>query len=142
LRPDEQGLLWTLVHRPVEGLAAVAQLDEPDLEGLLSAPVIRLAGSLGDMPPETLPELLRERLSDGERALLERAAHDDAPAAPAAECVLTIRRERVKREAVLVQDEIDRLQQGSLMDDATLGTLWRRKMELLQQLEALTQGTT
>ena len=142
LRPDEQGLLWTLVHRPVEGIAAVAQLDQADLEGLLSAPVIRLAASLGDMPPETLPELLRERLSEGERGLLERAAQADAPAAPAAECVLTIRRERVKREAVLVQDEIDRLQQGSLMDDATLGTLWRRKMELLQQLEALTQGTT
>ena len=34
LRPAEQGLLWALVHRPVEGLAAVGQLDAADLEGL------------------------------------------------------------------------------------------------------------
>src|SRR5262249_26346403 len=29
----EVGLLWTLIHRPVEGLAAVAQLDAADIEG-------------------------------------------------------------------------------------------------------------
>ena len=34
----------------------------------------RLAASLADMPPDVLPGLLRERLSEGERALLDRAA--------------------------------------------------------------------
>lgn len=142
LRPDEQGLLWTLIHRPVEGIAAVAQLDPEDLDGLLIQPVVRLAASLVDMPPETLPMLLRERSSEGERGLIDRAAGAEAPAASAADCVVTIKRERIKREAALVQAEMDRLQQRSLMDDATLESLWRKKMELLQQLEALTQGTT
>jgi len=70
--PGEQGLLWTLVHRPVEGLAAVSQLEPGDLDGLLTAPIFRLAASLAEMPPEVLPELLRERLNEGDRGLLER----------------------------------------------------------------------
>src|SRR5678816_157144 len=36
LLPAETGLLWALDHRPVEGLAGLAQLDEGDLEGLAS----------------------------------------------------------------------------------------------------------
>jgi DNA primase len=74
VKPAEQGLLWTLVHRPVEGLAAVAQLEPSDLEGLLAAPILRLAATLAEMPPDVLPELLRERLNEGERSLLDRAA--------------------------------------------------------------------
>ena len=40
----------------------------------MAAPVFALAASLADVPPDVLPGLLRERLSEGERALLERAA--------------------------------------------------------------------
>jgi DNA primase len=142
MRHDEQGLLWTLMHRPVEGLAAVAQIDPADLEGLIVAPILRLAASLGEMPPEALPELLRERLSEGERGLLERAAGAGAPSAPAAECVLALRRGRIRREIALVQEDMDRLQRESAADDESLNRLWQQKKELLQQLEALTQGTT
>jgi DNA primase len=140
VRPDEQGLLWTLAHRPVEGLAAVSQIEPGDLDGLLSASVLQLAGTLGDMPPELLPELLRERLSDGERALFERAAAAEAPSAPAPDCVHALRRERVRRESALVQREIDRLQQEARMDDDELTVLFRRKDELARRLEDLTQG--
>ncbi|MEZ5319973.1 MAG: DNA primase, partial [Vicinamibacterales bacterium] len=59
IKPAEQGLLWSLAHRPVEGLAAVAQLEDEDLEALVAAPVFRLAGSLSDVPPDVLPELVR-----------------------------------------------------------------------------------
>src|SRR5215471_19194794 len=86
LRPDESGLLWALARRPVEGLAAVGQLEAANLEGLVSGPILSLAGSLADVPPEGLPDLLRERLSEGERALFERAARPDAPVAAAADC--------------------------------------------------------
>jgi DNA primase len=137
VRPAEQGLLWTLMHHPVEGLAAVSQLGEGDLEGVLTAPVLRLAASLSDVPPEVLPDLLRERLNEGERVLLERAAASEAPAGGPAECVNALRRLRMDRECARVQDEIDRLQQTSRMDDATLAALWEKKMELLRQLEAL-----
>lgn len=137
IRLAEQGLLWTLVHRPVEGLAAVGQLDAADLEGVLTAPVFELAASLREMPPEVLPDLLRARLNEGERAMLDHAAASDAPAASSEECVNTLRRLRVDRERTRVQDEIDRLQQTSRIDDVTLAALWERKKELLRQLEAL-----
>jgi DNA primase len=136
--PAEQGLLWALVHRPVEGLAAVARLDSGDLEGLVAAPVYRLAANLADVPPDVLPNLLRERLNEGERALLERAARADAPVAAAADCVNTLRRRRYDRERAAIQEEIDRLQDRSPAgDDQALAALWERKMVILKRLEEL-----
>ncbi len=55
LRPAEQGLLWMLVHRPVEGLSAVAQLGPADLDGLLAASIFETAQGLGEVPPDLLP---------------------------------------------------------------------------------------
>ena len=129
LRPAEQGLLWTLAHRPVEGLAAVAQLDAEDLEGLASAPVLRLAASLADVPPDLVPTLLGERLKEEERALLDRAAREGAAPALPADCVLRLKRDRMQRELAGLQEEIDR------SPDADLRTLWERKMELQRQLD-------
>ncbi len=137
LRPAEQGLLWTLMHRPVEGLAAVGQLDPEDLEGLLAAPVLRLVWSLSEMPPELLPELLLDRLNEGERALVERARDADAPAAPPAECVNALKRLRVDRERAEVQEQIDRLQAGARLDDEALARLWTQKQTLVRRLEDL-----
>jgi DNA primase len=138
MTPAEQGLLWALVHRPVEGLAAVARLDPGDLEGLLAAPVYGLAANLADVPPDLLPGLLRERLNEGERALLERAAQADAPVAAAADCVTTLRRRRYDRERAAIQDEIDRLQDRSeAINDQALASLWERKKAILRRLEEL-----
>jgi DNA primase len=137
VRLAEQGLLWALVHRPVEGLAAVAQLEDDDLEGLLAAPILRLAASLVEMPPDMLPELLRERLSEGERAMLERAAAAPAPSAAPPDCVGAFRRLRIDRERAAVQEEIDQLQERAEMTDGVLVTLWERKKELLRRLEEL-----
>jgi DNA primase len=134
----EQGLLWALMHRPVEGLAAVARLDPGDSEGLLAAPIYGLAASLADVPPDLLPGLLRERLNEGERALLDRAAGAEAPVAPAADCVTTLRRRRYDRERAAIQDEIDRLQDRSATaDDQVLSSLWERKKAILKRLEEL-----
>jgi DNA primase len=138
MTPAEQGLLWALVHRPVEGLAAVARLDPGDLEGLLAAPVYGLAANLADVPPDLLPGLLRERLNEGERALLERAARADAPVASAADCVTALRRRRYDRERAAIQDEIDRLQDRSeALNDQALASLWERKKAILKRLEEL-----
>jgi hypothetical protein len=134
LRPDEAGLLWALARRPVEGLAAVGQLEPEDLEGLLSEPILSLACSLAEVPPEGLPDLLRERLSEGERALFERAARPDAPVAPAADCVVTIKRDRVKRDLAAVQEEIDRLAAES-EGHARIDALWAKKKALLSALD-------
>jgi DNA primase len=138
IKPAEQGLLWALVHRPVEGLAAVARLEPADLEGLVTSPVLRLAASLVELPADLLPELLRERLSEGERVLVERAAGAAAPSAEPDACVHAVRRLRLERESAALQDEIDRLQQDAAIDDGALAALWARKKALRQRLDNLT----
>jgi hypothetical protein len=81
--------------------------------------------------------LLRERLSEGERAMLDRAAAALAESASATDCVGAFRRLRVDRERAAVQDEIDRLQERSEITDGALVALWERKKELLRRLEEL-----
>ena len=135
LRPAEQGLLWALVHHPVEGLAALAQLDEEDLMGLGAEPIFRLAISLGDVPPDFVPGLLRERSTDEEWALIDRAAAAAMPPAAPADCVNAIRRLRVERERTAVQEEIDRLERRGGSSDDALAALWARKKELLRRLQ-------
>ena len=140
LLPAEQGLLWALVHRPVEGLSAIAQLDPSDVEGLIAAPVFEVAASLAGLSPDELPALVRERLTEGERALLDRAAGRDAPVATAADCVEALRRARLEREIAGVQDEIDQLTGRGHTDDRVLAGLWERKKQLHQEFEKLTEG--
>ncbi len=137
LRPAEQGLLWTLMHRPVEGLAAVGQLDPEDLDGLISGPILRLAASLGDLSPDLLPELVLDRLNEGERALVERARQAESPAASPTDCVNALKRLRIDRQRADVQEQIDRLQAGARLDDATLARLWAEKQALVRRLEEL-----
>lgn len=101
--------------------------------------MFELARSLADVPADVLPELLKERLSEGEQALVARAASAEA-AAPPPDCVNALKRRRLERERAEVQDEIDRLQAGTRAGDDTdrrLATLWAKKLELLQRLEAL-----
>src|SRR5579864_315009 len=140
LRPAEQGLLWALVHRPVEALAAIAQLEAPDFEGVATAAILKLAASLGDMPADVLPKLVHERLNEEARAWLDRAADADAPAAAAVDCVRALKRERCKRDLATIQDEIDRLSAHAPATSGALKGVWERKMALLQEFEALTSG--
>ena len=136
LLPAETGLLWALDHRPVEGLAALAQLGEGDLDGLASGAILVLATSLSEVPPDFLPALLRERLGEAERALFERAAAGEQPPAAPADCVNALKRMRLERERAALQDEIDRVATGRGTDEA-LSALWARKKELLKRLEEL-----
>jgi hypothetical protein len=119
----------------VEGLAAVAQLEPEDLEGLVTAPVLRLAASLSDVPPDLVPGLLLERLSEGDRALVERARRQEAAPAPPSDCVQALRRGRTLRDLAAVQDEIDRLPATGAEADQALAMLWERKKALLERLE-------
>jgi len=140
IRPAEQGLLWTLAHRPVEGLAAMGQLEDGDLDGLLAGPIFAMARGLSEVPPELLPGLLRERLSDGERALLDRAAAPEAATASPSGCVNALKHLRLEREIAAVQEEFDRLQERKLPKaeaDARYVELSARKRALIERLETL-----
>ena len=125
------------MHRPVEGLAAVALLDDADLEGLVTGPVFKLAASLADVPLDVLPTLLRERLSEGEAALLDRAAQPDASTAPPTECVKALKRLRYERDRAAVQEDIDGLQEAGGGSPGQLAALWERKQVISRKLEEL-----
>jgi DNA primase len=135
--PAEQGLLWALVHHPVEALGALAQLDAADLEGLLAAPIFRTAAGLGDVPGEHVLELLRERLTVAEQGLLERIGAEEAPMDGAGACVAALKRKRVEREQSEVQEAIDRLQREAGPSAMEMAALMRRKQTLSRQLDAM-----
>src|SRR5262249_43171457 len=130
-------LLWLLVHRPVEGLAAAAQLEPADLEGLASGPIFAAAASLSHVSPEIAVGLLRGRLNDAEKGLLDRAAQPEIAIASSVDCVVALQRLRYERELAGIQQEIERLGHARRANDgdAALADLWARKTALLRRLE-------
>lgn len=134
VRTAETGLMWALAHHPVEALAALALLEPGDLDGVVTAPIFEMALSLADLPADVLPETLRERLSEGELSLFERAARLEAAPAPSSECVTALRRLRLEREKAAVQDEIAAIDRTG-GDASRLKTLWAEKTRLSRALE-------
>ena len=142
VKPAERGLLWALIRTPEAGLAALADLDPADLDGLATGPIIEQARSLQGSPSGALPETLLERLNEGEAGLLEEIGRQPHPPAEPGDCVRTLKRLRCVRERTEVQREIDRLQeQGAAGHGEQIVALWSRKKALLERIEALTEGT-
>ena len=136
VRTAETGLMWALAHRPVEALAELALLEPGDLDGIVTAPVFQLAVSWAEVPADVLPEMLRERLSEGELVLFERAARLEASPAPPPECVTALRLLRLQREKAAVQEEIADIDRtGS--DAGRLKTLWAEKTRLSRLIEEM-----
>ncbi len=136
VRHAETGLLWALAHRPVEALGALAALEPGDLDGLVTAPIFEMALSLSDLPADVLPEMLRERLSEGEGILFERAARLEASPAPPPECVTALRRLRLEREKAAVQEAIADIDRTG-GDAGRLKTLWAEKTRLSRLVEEM-----
>ncbi len=134
LKPAEKGLIWALLHQPAEGLEAVTHLEDEDLAGLASEPILQQARSLQDSPPESLPSTLVERLTRGEARLVEELGRPTTAPAHPADCVLALKKRRFDRERAEVQREIDRLQeQGG--DDHEMDALLTRKQDLARRIE-------
>ncbi len=135
-KPAERDLLAGLVLSPGETIAALAELEEGDLEGLRSADILRLARTLD--PAEGMPSALLGRLSEQEGRLLTSLAAREAPRAGVADCIRALRAVRLQRERADVQREIDRLQDmGAAAHASQIAALWQRKKNLLLRLEAL-----
>jgi DNA primase len=135
----EKGLIWLLIHRPSEALAAVDGLEPADLEGLAAASVLDLTRKLNDDKGFS-PSVLLERLSMVEAQLVTGiAGGQPEPHVHDAEgCVRSIKRLRYERERAAVQREIDRLQQlGAADHGAQIDALWSRKQDLIHRIEAL-----
>jgi DNA primase len=138
LKPAERGLIWALVHDAGGAMAALAELEGRDREGLAGAAVFEQAQSLHEWPAAALPQALLERLNRREAALVEEVAAQPGPLAAPADCVRALKRLRYDRERAAVQREIDRLQEeGAATYEREIVALWARKKALLDQIEAL-----
>jgi DNA primase len=138
LKRAERELLAGLLTSPAEAMAALAEVEPEDLEGLASASVVREALALQELPPEAIPTALLERLtSEDAQMMTGLAARLGAPSAPA-DCVRTLRLLRYERERAAARLEIDRLQElGAGADTAELQRLMHRTVELKRRIEAL-----
>lgn len=138
IKTAERGLIWAVMRTPESALAALAQLEDGDLEGLASRGILQQARSLQDWPAPSLPKTLGERLSKGEVGLVEEISRQKSAPADAADCVRTLKKLRFDRERAAVQREIDRLQElGAAHAGGQIDALWARKKDLLQRIEAL-----
>jgi DNA primase len=138
LKTAEKGVIWALVHDAGAGLAAVAELEVEDLEGLGTRPILEQARSLQDWPVESLPQTLLERLTEMEARLVQDIGRQPHPPGDPLDCVRALKRLRYTRERADVQREIDRLQeQGAANHDTEIVALWDRKKTLLQRIESL-----
>lgn len=139
VKPAERAMIWSIWHQPGLALEALGSLEEVDLEGLRTGPILEIARSLKDCPPGVMPETLQERLNRWEVDLVESIKSEPGPQAPPAECVKAIKRLRFERERAAVQSEIDRLQElGAAKHDIQIDRLWEQKRDLMQRIESLT----
>lgn len=141
LKAAERDLVAALMTDSARAVAAVAELESADLDGLGAQRILLLAQSLGDLPPDAIPGALLERLTSTDVELLTQcAARGTGPASAEtpAECVRTLRRDRYARERAAVQAEIRRLEeQGAGWHDARIKVLWEQKQVLSHQIESL-----
>jgi DNA primase len=138
IKPAERGLIWALVRNPDAGMAALAELDPEDLNGLATQAILQQARSLQGMPADGLPQTLQERLTRGEARVVEELGQPSRSPADPADCVRTLKKRRFDRERADVQREIDRLQEeGAARYEDQIVSLWAKKKVLLQRIEAL-----
>jgi DNA primase len=136
LKPAEKALIWSLIHNTNAALAALAELDGADLEGLAGQEILEVARSLHGEPADLLPTALLQRLSTVQAQLVSGIAATANPPAPPAESAAAIKRLRWERERAALQREIDRLQQlGASQHGDEINALSRRLITVAVQLD-------
>ena len=141
VKPAERGLIWALVRAPGAGFGALSELDQADLDGLATGPILEQARSLQALPTDALPETLIERLNEGEARLVREIGRQPHPPAEPVDCVRALKRLRYVRERTDVQREIDRLQEeGAVRHADAIVALWDRKRAIVQRIESLMNG--
>jgi DNA primase len=134
---SERELIVAVLTQPAAAQAALLSLEDEALEGLRTSRLLRLARDLDVKDAEDLPSAFLGRLSEEERRWVTAQAASGAAAPPEA-CVRTLRLLRLDRERALIESEIDHLQErGGTAETARIHALWARKLELVQQIEAL-----
>ncbi len=136
MKDAEKALIWSLVHNTGDALAALAELDDDDLQSLAGREIFEMARSLHEQPADALPSGLLQRLSTMNAQLVTSIAAHPHPPAPAGECARAIKRLRWDRERAAIQREIDRLQAlGAGQHGREIDALWQKKKDLLHRIE-------
>ncbi len=138
VKPAEKGLIWALVRDTRAAMETIATLDDGDIAGLATEPILSTARSLTDWPRDAVFDALQERLTTEEAAWMARVGAGDSPPAAAVDCGDEIRRLGYERQRTAIQDEIDRCQQiGTPAALAEIDLLWLKKRDLSEKLEFL-----
>jgi DNA primase len=141
VKPLERGLIWAVVRDTRAGMAALAELEDGDLEGLATSGILEQARSLQGWPDAALPQALMERLTKGEATLVDEICRQpSAPSAPS-DCIRVIKKLRLDRARAAVRQEIERLQEaGPAMDQGRMNALLVTSRELKQRIELLMEA--
>jgi DNA primase len=138
LKTAERGLIWALVHDAAGVRGLLDELEDQDLEQLAAGPVVEAARALQDVPDESFPSALIERLNDRLARQVTSVAAETAAPAPAADCIRALKLLRYDRERAALQREIDQLRDEGTAASATLiEQLYDRKVDLKRRIEAL-----
>ncbi len=133
VKTAEKGVIWAIMRSPEAGMAAVAELEPEDMEGLATRSILEQARSLQDWPFGTVPQTLLERLTSMEARLAGEISRLSHPPGDPLDCVRALKRLRYTRERAAVQREIDRLQEaGAAGHGNEIDRLWHRKKTLVQ----------
>ncbi|HYM24271.1 MAG TPA: DNA primase [Vicinamibacterales bacterium] len=140
LKDAEKALIWWIINEPGEADATLADIQDEDLEDLVTREVFQAARNLQKESSGFLPSSLIQRLSTVNAQLVTRIATGKAPPVTIVhDCVAALRRRHLDRERAAIQREIDRLQQlGAVQYGNEINDLWQRKKDLLHRIEELT----
>jgi DNA primase len=137
IKPAERGLIWAIMKDPAGAVAALAELEEGDLDGLSAGMIVQQARSLQGWPADSIPRTLVERLSKGEAGVIDEICRQPSPPGAALDCVRALKKLRVDRDLAEIQRELSRLQEQGQAADGGMDALLVRKQALLQRRESL-----
>jgi len=137
IKPAERGLIWAIMKDPAGAVAALAELEEGDLDGLSAGMIVQQARSLQGWPVDSIPRTLMERLSKGEAGVIDEICRQASPPGAALDCVRALKKLRVDRDLAEIQRELSRLQEQGPAADGGMDALLVRKQVLLQRRESL-----
>ncbi|MDP9324308.1 MAG: DNA primase, partial [Acidobacteriota bacterium] len=137
IKPAERGLIWAIMKDPAGAVAALAELEEGDLDGLSAGMIVQQARSLQGWPADSIPRTLVERLSKGEAGVIDEICRQPSPPGAALDCVRALKKLRVDRDLAEIQRELSRLQEQGPAAGGGMDALLVRKQALLQRRESL-----
>lgn len=137
IKQAERGLIWHLLNNSASAIRAIDELEERDLDTLVTRNVLVVARDLRGHAISDVPSALLARLNTEEAGIVSAlAAEPQPPVLEASECTREIRRLRYERERAALQREIERLRDEGGADDAII-ELGQRKIDLQHRIESL-----